>query len=283
MKNKEKCESRASLTVEAAFVLPIFFLAVVMFLYLMQILFFYEHVQSAITKAAEETAKYAAFYEKYHNEPSDAVNNSQTENIRNTIKIMGIPYMRHRVKELLRQEVRDQPFLQGGFNSMNFAKSKFMEEDHTDLIVTYTVRPPINLFGLYRIHLTQRAKVRNFTGYHSNSEGRRQNENLKKDEEIVYITDTGTVYHLTEQCCTLDLSINKVLYKNIDTLRNKSGGKYKKCEICYDSIVDDIKQAYITPTGDRYHCSLNCRGLKRHILEISINQVGQRSRCKRCG
>jgi hypothetical protein len=101
---------------------------------------------------------------------------------------------------------------------------------------------------------------------------------------MVYITEHGTVYHLSKKCSHLTLSIKETDIGSMKDLRNLSGGKYKECEICddYEIELDNLK-VYITDYGDRYHKSLSCSGLKRTIKAIPKSEVGDRSPCKRCG
>ena len=54
----------------------------------------------------------------------------------------------------------------------------------------------------------------------------------KEEDETVYVTGTGLVYHKDYHCTYLDLSIRMVQGKEISELRNESGGRYYACEHC---------------------------------------------------
>ena len=113
-----------------------------------------------------------------------------------------------------------------------------------------------------------------------------QSRLLKENEKdcVVYLTETGTVYHCSLDCSYLKLTISKVLYRDLANLRNSSGGKYKMCERCCHGITpQDGEEVYITIYGDRYHKSHTCSGLKRTIREIMLSQVGNRAPCSKCG
>ena len=136
---------------------------------------------------------------------------------------------------------------------------------------------PFSIFSLGSCQFRQRVHTRAFTGVE-----RREKENEK--DCVVYLTETGTVYHRSLDCSYLKLTISKVLYRDLVNLRNSSGGKYKICERCCHGITpQDGEEVYITIYGDRYHKSRTCSGLKRTIREIMLSQVGNRAPCSKCG
>ena len=52
----------------------------------------------------------------------------------------------------------------------------------------------------------------------------------EEQEEYVYITENGTVYHRERNCTHLTLSIELAGKDEVGQLRNESGGKYYPCE-----------------------------------------------------
>lgn len=66
--------------------------------------------------------------------------------------------------------------------------------------------------------------------------------------------------------------------------RNRSGGKYKACELCADGQqLTAQMQWYITPYGDRYHKEKDCAGLRRSIRKLKKSQGGDLPACSKCG
>jgi uncharacterized CHY-type Zn-finger protein len=112
-------------------------------------------------------------------------------------------------------------------------------------------------------------------------QGASEGESGEKEAEYVYITETGTVYHVTMDCTHLSLSITSVSRNDVSALRNDSGAKYYQCERCADNGNATL---FITTSGDRWHGDVNCSGLKRTVTKISkeeaVNQ-GYRG-CSRC-
>ena len=99
-----------------------------------------------------------------------------------------------------------------------------------------------------------------------------------RDEGVVYITETGLVYHRDYHCTHLDLSIRMVSSEEVKRLRNKSGGKYHTCERCKGGTGG----VYITDTGNRYHSSLSCSGLKRTVYAVPLSEIAGKRACSKC-
>ena len=102
------------------------------------------------------------------------------------------------------------------------------------------------------------------------------------DSDTVYVAANGVVYHKDRECTHLRLSVSEISLDNISDFRNQNGGKYYSCERCQaDSMGTGT--VYITKTGDRYHSSLGCSGLKRDVSTMSILEIGTLTPCSRCG
>ena len=100
-------------------------------------------------------------------------------------------------------------------------------------------------------------------------------------KEYVYVTETGSVYHISKDCTYLRLSVSAVGRGELDEKRNDSGARYKPCEICFDSKRPQ-ELYYITKSGNRYHAEIGCSSLKRTIYRIELAEIEQRSVCSRC-
>lgn len=104
-----------------------------------------------------------------------------------------------------------------------------------------------------------------------------------KDEDIVYITKNGIVYHTSRECTYLTRCNRNVRYSEIVNMRNIGGGKYKGCERCIKGKLLDSDIVYITDYGDRFHSKKDCNTLKRYIQEIKLSEVEGRKLCSKCG
>ncbi len=122
--------------------------------------------------------------------------------------------------------------------------------------------------------MEQRADCRKWTGW-SVAEG-------SDEDQWVYVTQTGTVYHREYTCTHLELSIRSVAEAEIAALRNENGEAYRKCMQCRYA-ENAFGRLYITNQGDCYHKDLGCSGIKRTVRMIRLSEVGTRRPCSRCG
>lgn len=139
---------------------------------------------------------------------------------------------------------------------------------------------PFRVIPLPAVNITFRARVRAWSGRDGYVKEEDEEEE-KEPEELVYVTETGTVYHRNLQCSYLKLSIRTVLTSSLDSLRNSGGGKYYPCERCGGSVSGS---AYVTTYGDRYHGSLECSTLKRTVNTVPLEEAKNTKRpCSKCG
>lgn len=290
-KQKIADKTRGSLTVEAALVMPIFLYGILAFLYFIQIFTVQEHIQEVITKKGLNIAKTAYLYGDFtdwkeaqyfdHSLFEDDLDIDLSDLGRSAYSATLLKAL---TKKDLDIELINQSCILEGFDSgISFFDTEIMdEEDCVDIIVGYRIRLPIPYFGLDDMRMVQRVRLRGWTGHQVPAKYSVVEEETKTEDSIVYITDTGSVYHLRRECSHLSLSIKEI--EGIPTIqRNNSGGKYHPCEACCKIQNDPKAIYYITSFGDRYHTSKSCSKLKRTIKEVPLSEVGGYSPCKRCG
>ena len=79
------------------------------------------------------------------------------------------------------------------------------------------------------IRITDSVYVRPWLGA---SPGRNKKDSDNQQSKIVYVAENGVVYHQSESCSYLKLSIRQCRQEDIQALRNKYGAKYVQCERC---------------------------------------------------
>lgn len=240
-----------SVSVEAALVTPIFFLGICCLCYLLEMMSLQSYVRGALHEVGRKIAK-----EVYVN---PFVSPSQVEK----------QMVEHIGKERLNRSI-----VKGGSTGLDVSKTVVMPgSGMIQMHVKYRILLPISIFGSLTMECEDGFKIKGWNGYAKNG-------GFTQREDIVYITETGVVYHKDYHCTYLDLSIQMVSKGAVSSLRNENGEKYHACEICGGASSGNV---YITGQGNRYHSSLGCGGLKRKVYAVPVSEVLGKGACSRCG
>lgn len=248
---------KGSMTVEAALVFPLFLFGLTALLYLFVLLRVQTEIGRALADAGRELSQDADVIEGMENSALAGVIGGQ------------------KVREYLSRRPGIEVIRQG-VNGISMLGTTWNAEDSMlTLRVSYQVVLPPDLKWFHPIFITQTKTVRGWTGF-----GKRQSLPGDQGEEVVYVTDYGTVYHRRLNCRHLKLTIKQVSAAQVDGLRNENGGRYTPCERCFKGGGQVV---YITSVGNRYHESLNCSGLVRGIRTVLISETGGLPPCSVCG
>lgn len=262
---------KASMAVEATLIIPFFLF------FMMNILFIFDilRLQGNLMGALHQTGNQMAYagYAYVSLEDKTAALPGELGNV-----ILSEGYARGKVINILGADYLNNTCLASGTAGMHFLKSSVMEEeDIVDLIVSYKVRPFIRIMGFPDFPMENRYYGRAWTGYDVTcGQGNRQEE-----DRIVFIAETGTVYHPVRSCTYLCPSLEMIPTVVKDDIRNENGGKYYPCERCGGDGLQAM--LYVTADGSRYHNSLRCSGLKRTVYAVRLSEAGDKGPCVKCG
>ncbi len=256
-------EKQASLAVEASLAIPFFLYAVYMFITIIQVITLQSKIESALYETAKEMALYGYTVDKMGVDKTNKLLSLFLDEI----------YVKNKVVEEIGRDYLEKSAIKNGATGLSFTFSVIMEEDDAiDLIVQYRIAPKFQILPLVEIPMTNRCKIRAFTGYENNQE-------TTCVEETVYITENGEVYHKSLACtylkmnkiCTKIVSNEEVLFE---------GKKYKPCEYCVGEETEGF--GYVTLYGECYHSTPACSRIDRKIQAIPISEVGTRRPCSKC-
>ena len=161
----------------------------------------------------------------------------------------------------------------------NLLLSSILDSDQMiDLVLTYQVQSPSGLVKIPWIFFVQRACVRGWVGREGSGQGEGDGDSDDPNEQTVYVTEHGSVYHTDPNCTHIRLSIEQVSEEEAHARRNRYGEKYHACERCGGGSG----QVYITSDGNRYHSSLECSGLKRTVREMTRGETDGLRPCSKC-
>ena len=243
--------NKGSMTIEAAVVFPVFAAFIISLLFFFRVLQVETEVAKALSYAQRLTAVESTLTD------SEAVQLATAE----------VLFRKEIAKSQLVRE-----YVAGKGQGITLLSSS-AKGDYIKLCATYKIKLPLRFFLVSGFTQTQKCVGRKWTG-----------KSVGEDDSdpYVYYTETGKVYHLTKSCPYLDLSIQKVLFSEVASLRNKSKRKYKACSKCAAG-AGEAEYVYITDYGTLYHMDLGCSRLKRTIYTVHLSEVGGRPPCSKCG
>lgn len=280
MRRREK----GSLTVEAAFVVPLSFFAVMLFMNLFLFLQVQLRVQQEINAIGTELMEAGTLFSA-GGEDTDgkAFPESGAVALSELLRELGTAgFLSAQMKARLCDESWIS-YVRNGVSGFDFLGSSVYEQgSDIRILVTYSFVPDNRLFSVGGIPVKQQLVARGFSGSKRvKQEGGGDSED--EQENTVYITANGTVYHKDASCTYLKLSIRQVSKNQVDEERNSSGAKYYPCEYCDNRQAGEI--LYITTYGTRYHTTLSCSELLRSVTSVSEKEAIEKGYrpCSKCG
>lgn len=262
----------ASITVEASIVLPLFIFFFTNIMMAFNIIKMQCDMEAALHQTGNELALFA-----FDERCAEGALGIEEDGVSTFAGALSVFYVKGKVENYLGEEL-EKGCVTDGRAGLSYLPSKIMlGNDIIDIVIDYKVHPLISLIGFEEFPVEARYYGHAWTGYDI-SEGAAADEN---EEEMVYVTEHGEVYHRDINCNHLKLSIRSVSLDDIEKERSIDGSKYYPCEYCGGGISGG--NVFITDYGIRYHSSVNCAGLKRKIYTIPISEVGGRRPCSGCG
>ncbi len=242
---------KASMTVEAALVMPIFLFAVLSLLSIFQIMKIKSCMDVAVMEAGNEYC-----VKQYGANSADLI---MPVSVQKNINDFLEKNLSKSEKERLGQKILVTDISYGE------------EKNIVSFRVDYEVSTDFGLPGLDNVKL--------FTSYY----GHKWCGYVSKEEKgrMVFISNTQEVYHLNKNCSYLNVTVQKVPYSNLTYYRNGNGSKYVSCDFCNKLAYGG--SVYITPEGRNYHNTETCIGLTRHIYTVLLSSVKNKKPCSGCG
>lgn len=267
-----------SMTVEAALVLPMFIFFFCNILGMLDII----RLQCAVFAAVRETGTMMCEYAYYLETAEASVEEAgiDTTDVPDGISslILSETYVRSNVQSYLGSEFMEESPLLG--DSISFLESSILNgNDLISIVADYRVEPFIPIIAPESFGLQTRFVGHAWIGY-----GLANDDNADEGDEndtTVYITPSGTVYHLSEDCTYLKPRVQSISAAGIDNQRSSNGSCYYPCESCRPGKTGTV---YYTPDGNRYHSSSSCNKIKRTIQTVHLSEIeGKRHACSKCG
>ena len=257
---------RASVTVEASLVFPIFLCTVACFIGLAQMILVETEVHYAVSQTAKICAKQQMFSlipeeddQKSNQVKEDnGIHKSDRTNGRQSIRNASSVFF-----DIYDAKSLCDSLVEGGRKGIS-VQSAFSSEEEVQVKAIYTLKLSVPFFRPIRFQKDTAVKRRVFSGYVKH----RRDYDAAGDNSIVYVAENGVVYHKNASCSHICLKItgNAAIQDIVHS------SKYAACEKCIHK-GSSLSAIFVTAYGDCYHSTLGCSGLKRTIKAVRLKDV----------
>lgn len=259
-------DTLGSATVEASLVIPFFIIAMVVIISICNCI----RTKNIIYEGFQETAQYLAEYEYLYQMVESGLEIDLDHTLTGTAVDAATAYVK--LRDYIDDEALIEKYVSNGIGGIVITKAEYNAEDaFVTLEIAYQLVVDVPFIGQVNWWIEEGIRQKAYVGYQLEDTG-------EEAEQYVYIAENESVYHLSRSCYHINLSIRQASKSEIEN--NISG--FTPCEICakYGSSTGSY---YITETGNRYHTSLSCSGLKRTVYRVKLDEAGDLPACSDCG
>lgn len=253
VRKKVSLSASASLTLEAALVLPLFLFAGMILMMPFRILDVHRQVQAVGEHVSEEIGQ-AAYLSKYTDEDS----------FWNTAAayVYAEAAVRNRLKELPVRQI-------------SLLRSSLLEDGETvDLVVDYEIPLPFSVLGIGSVEQTNRSFRRAWVG-----EDGKNGEQGEEEDVVVYVGKNSSRYHVSRTCHYLHNDLTAVAAEEVEYRRNQGGSRYTPCARCGGAAAGTV---YIMASGRHYHSSPSCSAIGAYVKAVWKSEVEYLGACSYC-
>lgn len=155
------------------------------------------------------------------------------------------------------------------------------EKQMINVRIMYKYRLMCGILGFDSIDQHIVSYRRYFTGTDSRRKDGKE-DSIDEDDEWVYIGKTSTKYHISPSCHYLSNDLKQVNFRDISAVRNKNGGKYYPCASCAKGISKP-STVYIMKSGGVYHTTTECKAINAYVRKVKKSSVEYMGACSYCG
>lgn len=305
----------ASLTVEAAIVLPLFLFFMMNVLFLLDVVRLQSRVTAALQQAGDQICEYA-WYREYAfpqsggggasgAEPGGSggstggstggsvggrgaggsgAGSSGLQIPQGAGDILSLAFVSGQVRNRLGSTYMNSTCLRGGAGGISYLHSRILDDRGiVEIHADYRTRPFIPILAGPDLSIRSTYYGHAWTGYTIGSgigDAEDGSDSAQEGSRVI-VAENGVVYHTDPDCVYLKPDVRSANASDLDHLRANDGSIYHACEYCHPSRSGTI---YITPDGNRYHSSPDCSRLTRTTHEETADEAAGHLRpCPKCG
>lgn len=265
----------ASLTLEAALVLPLFLFAAVLLMLPMKILSTDRRIQAGLEAAGEDLSRFAYLQNALERGDVEALKGAGEvlEAAGGLIDAAALIYVQNRIEEHVDT---------GQVRGLHLWNSNMDEEkERIALVAEYEIALPFPVLGLGSIKRTAKSVRRRWIGREGEADAGSRTEE-ESDNRIVYVGRNGNRYHLSRSCHYLANTLTAVSVEAAKEQKNSKGERYHACAVCA-AAVKAGDTVYIMPSGTSYHADRGCRSIVAYARAVRLGEVKHLGACSYCG
>ena len=278
----------ASMTVEAALVLPLFLFCIFNILFLLDAVRLQSRVTAALQQTGDQICEYA-WYREFGIGGAGEGGGADTDTGGIDVPqaagdILSLAFVSGGVRNYLGSEYMNNTCLRGGSSGISYLRSKILSgNDIVEIRADYRTRPFIPILNGPDLKLCSTYYAHAWTGYEigSGTGGDGEGAENAQQNTPVIVAERGVVYHTDPNCIYLNPRVREADASDLEHLRANDGSIYHPCEYCHPSKNGTV---YLTPDGNRYHSSRSCSRLTRTTHEETMEEASSHLRpCPKCG
>ena len=259
----------ASMTVEAAMVLPLFVFLALALLMPMRALDTERKIRTVMEKQGEEISLYAYMEADELKSENESKTESKTES-KNLLSVAGV-------------WLQLQGTLKAFGDSVKISSIQMPDQDE-NLTMKVVYQEPIpfffNIDGGLKTEIS--VKRRDWVGLNGKlKEIHGGNGEMESGEEMVYVGKDMGRYHRDRNCHYISNAYQAVSVEEAKEMRDADRHRFTACSACADTISKN-GTVYVTPGGRHYHGSTDCTAMVSYVRKVPISEVLYLGACSYC-
>lgn len=255
---------KASMTVEAAIVLPLFVFFAAALLVPMRMLDTQRKLQTTVEMACEDLSFYMYLSE----------NGVESGNLEEKTEIVT--------------DAAAGVWLSGklaDYGKMVDVKRTQVPDENGDIVLEAVYREKIPFFSesIEEMSLEVSAKKRGWIGISGKLTVEQEGaDGGESDVEMVYVGKSMGRYHKDRSCHYISNDYQTVSLEEAKSMRDAYGHRFTECASCGMEINAD-GTVYITAGGRKYHGTMDCGAMVSYVQKVPLSEVLHLGACSYCG
>lgn len=263
---------KASLSVEAAIVIPFVILAIILVSYFLVIINIQVSLQDSIDEALNKFSNKSYTIEKLE----EIISKDEDGLLSKASKVGENIYLYEFLKnEIITEDLKKKlknTLVMDKHKGISFIGSSYDNKtSEINIVMTYQVTLPFIADNIIELKFIQKAAGKGFLGTSI--------KDIEKTyEDMVYLTKSGKVYHTNKYCSYLLRYEFVTTYDKVEGL----GGFNSFCEFCAKGTLEKSEYVIVTTYGKVLHNDFDCTRLHRDVFMVKLSSCENMQLCELC-